>query len=167
MAVLVAAAWVTERELDPDDESPPPRLEVIACEDAALGEAAAKPPMSTRLGPLTLVGIRRSIGMQADAFANNGFKIPVVVGEGQVVTLAAADSARPNVRFAYTRRSAKRASQEGVGGAPPTVRFESCERRRTGYPGGIIIRRRGCYPIVVRQAGEEPIRRRIPLGRAC
>jgi hypothetical protein len=116
---------------------------------------------------VSLIGVRGTAGQAPDGFAGNGYEIPVIVAKGQAATLSSARSARPYVRFAYSPKTASRARRDGVGGAPVFVHFEACSDRRTGFEGGIIVRRPGCYPVVLRQKDRDAIHRRIPLGRAC
>ncbi len=167
VAVLVTGAAVGKHLKDEGSESKPPPIDVVTCQDATAGRTGDPGRTDVVMGPLTLVGGKAWSEQDANAFSNNGFKIPVVLDAKQTVKLAAARSARPNVRFAYTHKTAEAAGRKGVGGAPYAVRFDSCDGRRSGFPGGVVIRHRGCYGVVLRQTGEAPIRRRLPLGREC
>lgn len=124
------------------------------------------------LGPLSLTGAggRHTQGPR-DAFNGQGYKVPVTLPEGMTATLSVPRGLRSRVGLVFSLEAQDRVLSDGVKGADSAVRFEACplagERGRTGWPGGFVVDRRRCVTLVVRVAGQSPLRSRVALGRPC
>ena len=121
-----------------------------------------------RLGRLVLLGGRRWPRQAPNAFADQGYKIPVTLPAGKVATLTVAASMRGRVGLVFTHEAQSRVERRGVRGADQAVRFTSCPGSGpTGWPGGIVVDRPRCAVLVATAPGLPPVRRRLPLGRRC
>lgn len=125
------------------------------------------------IGPLALLGARSTPRTRGrPAYGGRGYKIPATIPVGTTVTLSVPPRLRRRVGLVFTRRAQRRAWRRGVRGADSAVTFVACAReergaRRSGWPGGIVVDRPRCAPLVADVAGAEPVRRRVPLGRRC
>lgn len=129
-------------------------------------------PSDAILGPLSLIGAGgRYTRGRRDAFNGHGYKVPVTLPQGMTATLSVPRSLRSRVGLVFSLKTQDRLLSEGVKSADPAVRFEACPTAdtgsRTGWPGGFVVDRRRCVTLVVRIAGQSPLRRRVPLGRSC
>jgi len=152
---------------------------------ATLGVAAAEPPVVTCtgggstiqaspqrdaiIGPLTLLGARRTPGQRKNAFGGKGWKLPAGLDSGVRATLSVPPRLEGRVGFVYRLRAQSRVAREGVAGADTAITFEACdEGERTGWPGGIVVAGRRCARLLLHVDGDpEPIAQRVPLGRRC
>lgn len=140
------------------------------CATGMAGAAETVRAADVVLGPLVLIGGRGWGRSRRDAFDGHGFKIPATLLADRAATLSVPPALRGRVGFVFTRRAARAVERRGVGAADEAVRFTACAGApsdRTGWAGGIVVDRPRCATVVVRVAGADPIRRRLPLGRRC
>ena len=153
------------------------------CVTRAEGPArAAGPPYSradVRLGRLFFLRRDRRHRWQPRRGADGTLKIPVVVGEGEPVTVRITPLGRTRARLdfdmAQWRREGRRVAD---GDGQRAVRFHACSAatrrftdgkalgRWTGYPGGFLVDRPGCARLTATAPAMRTVRRRIALGVA-
>lgn len=127
-------------------------------------------PSDAVLGPLVLLGARDTVGRRREAFDGNGYKMSATLPRGQAVTLAVPRAAQSRVRLVFTLSSQERVAEMGIEGGEAAVRFSctvSGRTKRVGWPGGLVVDRPRCVTLVLKRSGEPPLRRRVPIGRAC
>lgn len=146
---------------------------LVRCHPAD-GPAAPARRRDVSIGPLVLVGARDTTRTRRrPAFGGHGYKIPATLPVGATATLSVPARLRRRVGLVFTPGAQRRAWRRGVRGADSAVTFSACGReergaRRSGWPGGIVVDRPRCAPLIVRVPGRvEPLRRRVPLGRPC
>lgn len=178
VTAVVAVAMVSREDNDPAATTRSAALvnaidDVVdvQCGQAVRSRGAGPPKSNAQLGPLTLVGGKLWARSRPEAFNGHGFKIPASLPDGMVATLAVPEFMRGRVGLVFTLATQDGVSTAGVLAADTAVRFTACptggRTRRSGWPGGIVVERPMCATLVVTVAGEEPVRRRIPLGRRC
>jgi hypothetical protein len=105
-------------------------------------------------------------------------KTPVIIRAGSPVVVRVAARDR---RYAALDFDAKRwgTLDRGAKDGQSSVRFHACspDTKRfsdgkplgdwTGYPGGLIVERRGCVTFEFLEEGQPTIRRRLGIGRRC
>lgn len=178
-AALVTGAVLLSRSTEGDSDGKPqasadaPVAEVadVTCPAAVQGSAAGPSAGSATLGPLVLVGASNTASRRPDAFAGNGYKLPVTLPEGVTATLSVPQELRARVGLVFSQEAQTVAVASGAGGADHAVRFTACpagaESGRSGWPGGIVVDRRQCATLTVAVAGRAPVNHRVPLGRRC
>ena len=180
--VAVGVVVVATLVADGGSETPPPPASSqvkapttaaakLTCAEAVVG-AVRVGSHDAILGPLSLTGAGgRYTRGRRDAFNQQGYKVPVTLPQGMTATLSVPRSLRSRVGLVFSLEAQRRVLSDGVKGADPAVRFEACptadKGSRTGWPGGFVVDRRRCVTLVVRVAGQSPLRRRVPLGRSC
>ncbi|HWK29792.1 MAG TPA: hypothetical protein VNS09_24710 [Solirubrobacter sp.] len=142
------------------------------CSTAALdAPVAVHPQRDVVFGSLVLPGARRLADRRPNAFRHRGYKLAVTLPKGTEAVLSVPREMRGRVGLVYTHKAEKQTWRRGLDGAETAVRFTACapdaNGGRTGWPGGLIVDRRRCVTLVVSVRGTEPVRRRVPLGRAC
>lgn len=176
VVVMVAlAAVVVTLLVDAPNDSPTLRAQAAApaevgCDTATEGTKQVAPKRDVALGPLVLLGARRTL-RQPDAFDGQGYKVPVTLPEGMTATLSVPEPLRGRVGLAFSPRAQDAVLKSGMQGTDSAVRFTACaptgEPGRTGWPGGLVIDRPRCATLIVSVAGQPPRRHRVPLGRRC
>ncbi len=158
------------------DDSRPDQARAVApapapCDEVTEATTDVDPRRDLRLGPLVILGARRTVGAPRDGFAGDGYKLGVTLPDGVVATLSVPRELRGRVGFVYRHSTQDRVAARGVAGADPSVRFTACppagEPGRTGWPGGMVTDRRRCARLTLAVAGGPTMRRGVPLGRRC
>lgn len=139
------------------------------------------PPYSSqdvRFGRLFFLGLDRHHRWRLRRGMDGTLKIPVVVGDGEPVTVRITPLGRTRARLdfdvAQWRREGRRVA-DGYG--QRAVRFHTCPSGTvrfidgtpspwTGYPGGFLVDRPGCARLTVTAKGMRTVRRRVALGVA-
>jgi len=140
------------------------------CSSASNATSRVHPRRDAVLGPLVLLGARDTVGRRREAFDGNGYKMSATLPRGQAVTLAVPRAAQSRVRLVFTLSSQERVAEMGIEGGEAAVRFSctvSGRTQRVGWPGGLVVDRPRCVTLVLKRSGEPPLRRRVPVGRAC
>lgn len=162
-----------------DGDAPFERTCATRAEGPTRGAGPPYGRADVRLGRLFFVGLDRRHRWQLRRGADGTLKIPVVVGEGEPVTVRITPLGRTRARLdfdtAQWRRQARRAAD---GDGQRAVRFHACpaDTRRftdgnplgrwTGYPGGFLVDRPGCARLTAGGPSMRTVRRRIALGVA-
>jgi hypothetical protein len=169
-AVVVAVVMNGSDGLSPPSEAqatPPAQAPCDPIADATTKVAAR----DVVVGPLVLIGARRTPSHRPDAFDRQGYKIPVTLPEGMTATLTVPESLRGRVGLVFSLRAQDAVLDSGTRGADSAVRFSACEPDgapgRSGWGGGFVVDRPRCATLLVEVPGEAPERRRVPLGRRC
>jgi hypothetical protein len=143
----------------------------VSCDAGGIGTGAVVRTRDVVIGPLVLLGARRTTWHRPDAFNDHGYKVPVTLPEGVTATLSVPKTLRGRVGLVFSHQTQDRVSRDGPRAADSAVRFSACqpngEQGRTGWPGGLAIDRPRCAKLVVKVAGEPAVSRRVPLGRRC
>jgi hypothetical protein len=126
------------------------------------------------IGPIAFSGLRstdpRTVSRHDGVFSR---KSAVKIRAGHAVTLVVPEAVRSRLWLAYARPGSFRdpgirSSQTRLEPCPPDTpgfRPGTTVGRVTGFSGGFVFARRGCYPLEVWVDGRaEPLRRTIPLG---
>lgn len=144
----------------------------VGCGDGGAGGPVDR--RDARIGPLALMGATRTAGQRRDAFNGNGYKIPAALAARTTatLTLSVPRRLRGRVGLVYTLDVQSQVLRRGVLAADHAVTFMACAGpnapARTGWPGGIVVDRRRCATLVLRvEGGQEPLRKRVPLGHRC
>ncbi len=177
LAVVVLAAVVMGVLMNgPDGSSPPSKAQATPtaqapCDPIAEGTTKVAPTRDAVIGPLVLIGARRTPSRPPDAFDRQGYKIPVTLPEGMTATLMVPEHLRGRVGLVFSPRAQDAVLESGMRGADSAVRFTACEPEgepgRSGWPGGLVVDIPRCATLIVQVPGEAPERRRVPLGRRC
>jgi hypothetical protein len=143
----------------------------VPCDAGGIGTGAVVRVADVVIGPLVLLGARRTTWHRPDAFNDNGYKVPVTLPEGVTATLSVPKRLRGRVGLVFSHATQDRVRRYGARMADSAVTFSACqpsaELGRTGWPGGLAVDRRRCATLVVKVAGEPAVSRRVPLGRRC
>ena len=143
----------------------------VSCPDG--GPAAApRDDRDVRIGPLTVLFARRTVGHPQDAFDGHGWKLPVTLRADETATLSVPRRRRGRVGLVFTHATQTRVLRRGVRAADTSVSFTACTGEdapaRTGWPGGIVVDHPRCATLHVQvAAAAEPVARRVPLGKRC
>lgn len=170
-AVVVAVVMNGSDGLSPpsDAQATPPAQ--APCDPIADATTKIAPTRDVVVGPLVLIGARRTPSRRPDAFDRQGYKIPVTLPEGMTATLTVPESLRGRVGLVFSLRAQDAVLDSGMRGADSAVRFSACEPDgapgRSGWGGGFVVDRPRCATLLVEVPGEAPERRRVPLGRRC
>lgn len=143
----------------------------VSCRDGGRGAGPVK-GRDVRMGPLTILFARQTVGQPRDAFNGHGWKLPVTLLAGETATLSVPRRLRGRVGLVFTQGTQSQVWRRGVRAADRQVSFEACAGEdapaTTGWPGGIVVDRRRCATLRVRLAdAAEPIERQVPLGKRC
>ena len=130
---------------------------------------APDPDRDVALGRVAFLGLRDRRGTSGDPPVA---KVPVVIAAGAPVTVRITPLRRTRARLDFDVDAWRREGRAGqravrfVPCAPQTPRFTDGEPvgDHTFYPGGFLIRRKGCARLVARAPGEPAVRRRVALG---
>ena len=167
IAVAVVAALATARVGAAKDEA----HAEATCASGGEGTTVVREDRDVVIGPLALLGARCVTRHRPNAFGRIGYKIPATLPEGTTAVLSVPKHLQRHVRLVFSVRTSRAVWKRGVLAGDTAVRFVACapgaEPGRTGWPGGIVVDRRRCATLVVRVGDQAPVRRRVPLGRAC
>lgn len=131
-----------------------------------------------RLGRLYFLGLGRRHRWRLRRGADGTLKIPVVVGDGEPVTVRIMPLGRTRARLDFDMAQwAREGRRVADGDGQRAVRFHTCPAGTvrftdgtpspwTGYPGGFLVDRPGCARLTVTAKGMRTVRRRIALGVA-
>ncbi len=163
---LQVALGVAATQHQRDDVVP-----TVSCRDGGRSPAPVK-GRDVSFGPLSVLFARRTPRTRRDAFDGRGWKLPVNLSAGRTATLSVPQRLRGQVGLIFNLSAQSRVLRRGVQGADSAVRFTACtsdERPgRTGWPGGIVVKRERCATLRVRIEGRpEPVERRVALGKRC
>jgi hypothetical protein len=138
------------------DTTAPPAQSTLSCYGEGGQQQAGVSPHGVAAGPLVLDGLQR--GSQGRVI-----RADAVVQPGADVTLSVAPADRDRAGLLY---AAHWRGPHRLAAAQHTVRFEGCTDTTRGggparFPGGIVVRGRGCVTLLVHAADAEPARRRV------
>jgi hypothetical protein len=170
VVVIAAAAdgWADEPSRSARRAAP---IVKVPCDAGSIGTGAVVQTRDVVIGPVVLLGARRTTWHRPDAFNDHGYKVPVTLPEGVTATLSVPKRLKGRVGLVFSHATQDRVARYGARMADSAVRFSACqpngEPGRTGWPGGLAVDRRRCATLVVKVAGEPAVSRRVPLGRRC
>jgi hypothetical protein len=132
-AVVVAVVMNGSDGLSPPSEAQATPPAQAACDPISDATTKIAPTRDVVVGPLVLIGARRTPSYRPDAFDRQGFKIPVTLPEGMTATLTVPESLRGRVGLVFSLRAQDAVLDSGMRGADSAVRFSACEP--DGAPG--------------------------------
>jgi hypothetical protein len=141
----------------------------IGCSDAALGEGGAPQPKRDLVaGPAAFMNLRAAARRHSDAFDGSGYKSGFVIGGDKPVTVTVHRDNRRRVGLVY-RHLTQDQVFAGNSVGDHRIRFVPCmDRKRTGWPGGIVVGRSGCVRLSFRVEGGGTFSKRFATrGHRC
>lgn len=145
----------------------------LTCAHEAHANVVVKEERDAILGPLALMGLRRSPDHgRRGAFNGHGWKSPALLRPEIGATLSVPARLRGRVGFVYSQDVQARVWRDGPSRASAVVVFPACPRspgtRGLGWPGGVVADRPRCAVMLLKVEGESGVtRHRVPLGRRC